>query len=74
MTSIKHGNEAATILVFHLIQIDTLIMATSVKNEVSSDEKSEDNSRRISDCVKKLEHHVRKRYLEKISVIGIDPI
>ena len=74
MTSIKHANEAAAILVFHLIQIDTLIMATSVKNKVSSDEKSEDNSPRISDCVKKLEHHVHKRYLEKISVIGIDPI
>ena len=74
MTSIKHGNEAAAILVFHLIQIDTLIIATYVKNEVSSDEKSEDNSPRISDCVKKLEHHVRKRYLEKISVIGIDPV
>ena len=74
MMSIKHGNEATAILVFHLIQIDTLIMATSVKNEVSNDEKSEDNSPRISDSVKELEHHVRKRYLEKTSVIHIDPI
>ena len=28
----------------------------------------------MSDYAKKLEHHVRQRYLDKISVIGIDPV
>ena len=28
----------------------------------------------MSDYAKKLEYHVRERYLDKISVIGIDPV
>ena len=45
------------------------------ESEAKSDKSPDDNcSLPISEYVKKLEPRVRRRYLEKISVIGIDPV
>ena len=71
-------NEAAAMLVFQISR--NMAEGVDIDTEKEVDKisgKDVDQSLRfnqLSDCGKKLDLHVRKRYIKKISIIGIDPV